>query len=142
MSTPIGKKIRNIREAQKMGRQTFADKTGIPKNSLIGIEVGKHEPGAKALIAIANTFPWYTEYLLTGEAGTRQENPEILLAEREAGIVDNAKYLPLFSPDLKPEDMNTRKMKKLQKEFDSYTDDLSSGYQEVLGTTVIPPSKK
>lgn len=83
LSTPIGKKIRNVREALKMGRQEFVDKTGIPKNSLIGIEVGKHEPGAKTLIAIAKVWPEYAAYLLTDEVKTRQKNPEVESLARE-----------------------------------------------------------
>lgn len=75
MSTPIGNKIRNIREALRIGRQEFADKTGIPKNSLIGIEVGKHEPGAKALIAIAKVWPEFSAYLLTDKINIKQKNP-------------------------------------------------------------------
>jgi transcriptional regulator with XRE-family HTH domain len=145
MSTPIGKKIRNIREALEMGRQEFVDKTGIPKNSLIGIEVGKHEPGSKALIAIAGNWPEYAEYLLTDDAGTIQKNPEIKLAEKKAGMAGGEYFAPLFSPDLKPEDMDARKMKKLQQEYDNYVATLgeqSMSYQEALKTKATPPSKK
>lgn len=77
LSTPIGKKIRNIREALAMGRQEFADRTSIPKNTLIGIEVGKHEPGTKAITAIAHAFPEFALYLLLDEVETKQRNPEV-----------------------------------------------------------------
>ena len=53
-----------------MGRQEFVDATGIPKNTLIGIEVGKHKPGTEAITAIANAFPQYALYLLI-DVGTR-----------------------------------------------------------------------
>ena len=114
-----------------MGRQEFVDKTDIPKNSLIGIEVGKHEPGAKALMAIAINWPEYSEYLLTGNFGTKQEDPSLKLELRKASL-DNERFLPLLSPDLKPEDMKTRKMKKLQKEFDEYMKQLE--YRPDLAT--------
>jgi len=145
VSTPIGEKIRNVRDALGMGRQEFVDKTGIPKGTLIRIEQGQNEAKASALIAIASQWPEYAEYLLTGDAGTDQRNPEIKLAERKAGMAGSEYFAPLFSQDLKPEDMNTRKMKKLQKEYDNYMATLgeqSMDYQEALGTKVIPPSKK
>ncbi len=60
-----------------MGRQEFVEKTGIPKNSLIGIEIGKHEPGAKAITAIAKAFPEYALYLVLDEVNIKQKNPEV-----------------------------------------------------------------
>lgn len=77
MSSTIGEKIRNVRESLGMGRQEFVDRTGIPKNSLIGIETGRHEPGAKALIAIASEFPEYAAYLLISDVEIKQKNPEV-----------------------------------------------------------------
>ncbi|MBI1887750.1 MAG: helix-turn-helix transcriptional regulator [Nitrosomonadales bacterium] len=77
MSTPIGKKIRNVREALGMGRGEFADKTGIIKGSLIRIEVSDSEPRAGVLIAIAQAWPEYATYLLTDEVGIKQKNPEM-----------------------------------------------------------------
>lgn len=77
MSTPIGKKIRNVREALEMGRQEFVDLTGIPKNTLIQIEVSDGEVKSNALIAVAAAFPQYAAYLLTDETNTKQKNPEV-----------------------------------------------------------------
>jgi transcriptional regulator with XRE-family HTH domain len=77
VSTPIGKKIRNVREALKMGRQEFVDKTGIPKGTVIGIEQGLREPKSGVLIAIAAAFPEYAAYLLSDELGIAQKNPEV-----------------------------------------------------------------
>jgi transcriptional regulator with XRE-family HTH domain len=77
MSIPIGKKIRNIREALGMGRQEFVDKTGIPKNTLIQIEVKDREIMSGALIAIATAFPEYAAYLLSDETEVKQKNPEV-----------------------------------------------------------------
>ncbi len=77
MSTPIGKKIRNVREAIGIGRQEFVNKTGIPKNTLIQMEVNDREVKSGALIAIAKAFPQYAAYLLTDELGIKQKNPEL-----------------------------------------------------------------
>ena len=88
MSTPIGKKIREIREGLKLGRQAFCDQTGIAKSTLIGIETAGKEPGFKILKAITNTWPEYTLWLMNDtvmpEAG--QISPEIEETRRsEAG---------------------------------------------------------
>lgn len=77
MSTPIGKKIRNVREALGMGRQEFVDKTGIPKNTLIQIEISDREVMSGALAAIAQAWPEYAAYLLTDEVEIKQKNPEV-----------------------------------------------------------------
>jgi len=71
-----------------MGRQEFVDKTGIPKNSLIGIEVGKHEPGAKVLITIAQAWPEYAAYLLTDDVDVVQKHPEV---DQLARVLQEAK---------------------------------------------------
>ncbi|MES1983222.1 MAG: helix-turn-helix transcriptional regulator [Pseudomonadota bacterium] len=82
MSTPIGEKIRNVREALGMGRQEFVDKTGIPKGTLIGIEQGNREPKAGILIAIAQAWPEYAAYLLSDEV-VKQKHPEVEDVQRE-----------------------------------------------------------
>ena len=83
MSTPIGEKIRNIREALGMGRQEFVDETGIPKGTLIGVEQGSREPKAGILIAIAQRWPEYASYLLTDEISVKQKHPEVMKLARE-----------------------------------------------------------
>lgn len=77
MSTPIGLRIRNIRDALGMGRQEFADKTGINKGTLIGIETTEREVMSGILSAITAQWPHYTEYLLNDSIGTKQKNPEV-----------------------------------------------------------------
>jgi transcriptional regulator with XRE-family HTH domain len=76
MSIPIGKKIRTIRECLGMGRGEFADKTGINKGTLIGIETIEREVMSGVLIAITKLWPQYAAYLLTDEVEIKQENPE------------------------------------------------------------------
>lgn len=83
MSTPIGKKIRNVRETLGMGRAEFAEKTGINKGTLIGIEVSEREAMSGILIAIATAFPQYAAYLLTDDVGIEQKNPEVEELQRE-----------------------------------------------------------
>lgn len=60
-----------------MGRQEFADRTGISKGTLIGIEQGRQEPRAGILAAIAAVWPEFAAYLLTDATDTKQRNPEI-----------------------------------------------------------------
>lgn len=76
MSTDVGKKIKEIREALGEGRPEFSLKTGIPIGTLIGIEQGRHEPKAGVLVAIAQQWPQYAAYLLTDETEITQRNPE------------------------------------------------------------------
>ena len=91
MSTPIGQKIRNVREALGIGRQEFVDKTGIPKGTIIGIEQGLREPKAGVLIAIAQAWPEYAEYLISDQVGIKQKNPEVESISRELPKAKKAK---------------------------------------------------
>ena len=63
-SSSFGEKIREIRDAEEMGRQEFSDKTGIPKNTLIRLEQGKNEPSAKVLSQVCRAFSQYTTWLM------------------------------------------------------------------------------
>ncbi|MFL9611434.1 helix-turn-helix transcriptional regulator [Methylobacillus pratensis] len=83
MSSAVGRKIRAIRECLDMGRQEFADLTGIPKGTLIGIEQDRHEPKAGVLETIAKVWPEYAAYLLTDETNVKQKNPELEALARE-----------------------------------------------------------
>lgn len=83
MSTPIGKKIRTIRDALEMGRQEFADRTEIAKGTLIRIEQGQHEPKANTLIAIAHEWPQFAAYLLTDKIEIKQRRPEVAGPEKK-----------------------------------------------------------
>ncbi|MBI5658372.1 MAG: helix-turn-helix transcriptional regulator [Nitrosomonadales bacterium] len=76
MSTPVGEKIRNVREALGMGRQEFVNRTGIPKGTLIRIEQGQNEAKASTLTAIAQAWPQYAAYLLTDDIDVKQKDPE------------------------------------------------------------------
>lgn len=76
MSSTAGRKIRTIRESLDMGRQEFADITGIAKGTLIGIEQGRHEPKAGILEIVAKHWPEFAAYLLTDNTSVKQRNPE------------------------------------------------------------------
>ncbi|SNS03313.1 Helix-turn-helix domain-containing protein [Methylobacillus rhizosphaerae] len=90
MSSAVGKKIRAIRENLGMGRQEFADTTGIPKGTLIGIEQDRHEPKAGVLEAIADHWPEYAAYLLTDNTSVKQRNPELEALAKELEDQKNA----------------------------------------------------
>lgn len=83
MSTPIGKRIRNIREALEMGRAEFAKKIDIPKNTLIGIEVSDREVMSGVLSAIVKEWPEYAEYIISEQVGIKQKNPEVESISKE-----------------------------------------------------------
>lgn len=83
-STPIGEKIRAIRDVQEMGRQAFCDTTGVPKQTLINVENGRNEPSFKVMRKITQAFPQFTLWLMNDqvieEAG--QISPEIEQARK------------------------------------------------------------
>ncbi|WGL98639.1 helix-turn-helix transcriptional regulator [Arsenophonus sp. aPb] len=70
MSTNIGKKIRIIRESERLTRDQFADLTGIPASAQKFYETGRVESiGSETLIKIT-THPQFTKYtlwLMTGK---------------------------------------------------------------------------
>lgn len=76
MSMPIGEKVRKIRESLGLGRTEFSRRTGIPKDTLIGTELGRREPRAGILLAIAKQWPHYAAFLLLDdEIVVQQEIP-------------------------------------------------------------------
>lgn len=72
----VGEKIRLIRESLGMGRQEFADKTGIAKGTLIRTEQGQNSPQVVVLLKISELWPEYSSYLLTDSTEVKQRNPE------------------------------------------------------------------
>lgn len=59
-----------------MGRQEFADKTGIAKGTLIRTEQGQNSPQVSVLLRIAELWPEFAAYLLTDQTDIKQRNPE------------------------------------------------------------------
>ena len=66
-STPIGEKIRSIRESEGLGRQAFCDLTEIPKQTLINVENGRNEPSYKIMRKLLNVYPQYTMWLMNDQ---------------------------------------------------------------------------
>lgn len=71
----IGEKIRLIRECLGMGRQAFAEKTGIAKGTLIRTEQGQNSPQVAVLLKIAELWPQFAAYLLTDDIHVTQKTP-------------------------------------------------------------------
>lgn len=66
-SRELGLKIRQIREAEGLGRAEFAKLIGISKASLITVERAQYAPRASVLLAVANAFPQYAYWMLTDQ---------------------------------------------------------------------------
>ena len=66
-SRELGLKIRRIREAEGLGRAVFAELLGISKASLITVERAQYAPRANVLLAVANAFPKYAYWMMTGK---------------------------------------------------------------------------
>lgn len=79
MSMDDGQKIRAIREAEDMGRQEFAELTGINKQTLISTEQGKMSCSLKTVRQVLAVFPKYTQWLIHDETDVTagQVSPEI-----------------------------------------------------------------
>lgn len=75
----INKRIRLLRDTLEMGRQAFADKTGIKKQTIENIEREAQKVNAEHLQAIGNAFPQYRFWLAYGETlpEAGQISPEI-----------------------------------------------------------------
>lgn len=64
-SRELGLKIRQIREAEELGRAEFAKMIGISKASLITVERAQYAPRASVLLAVAKAFPHYAYWMMT-----------------------------------------------------------------------------
>ena len=78
-STPVGEKIRAIRETEGLGRQAFCDLTGIAKQTLINVETGRNDPSFKVMRKITTVYSKYTMWLMNDEVMEEvgQISPEI-----------------------------------------------------------------
>lgn len=65
MST-IHERIQELRESTGMGRTLWARHVGISPRALTGIEYDGRKPGADILAAIAEKYPEYVLWILTG----------------------------------------------------------------------------
>jgi|TARA_R110001583_G_scaffold185024_1_gene344724 DNA-binding XRE family transcriptional regulator len=85
VSKTDGEKIREIREAEGMGRQEFSEVTGIKKQTLISTETGRMTCSLKTVRQITAVFPKYRMWLVDNQVDEEkgQINPEIEKARRE-----------------------------------------------------------
>lgn len=67
MSSKIAEKIKEIRKAEGLGRAEFADRVGISKNTLIGIERQGRDPRGETIQKIAEAYPEYAFWLITNK---------------------------------------------------------------------------
>jgi len=63
----VNKRIRILRDTLELGRQAFAEKTGIKKQTIENIEREAQKVNAEHLQAIGNQFPEYRYWLAYGE---------------------------------------------------------------------------
>lgn len=68
MSMALHEKIRHLREAESLTRSEFAEKTGLSPRTLEAIENKGNTPRGDVLESIAQCWPKYAYWLLTGES--------------------------------------------------------------------------
>ena len=92
-------RIRQIREKLELGRQAFADKTGIEKKTIENIELERQKVYAWHIEAIAKIWPQYAYWLVTGhtipEAGQISPNEtENVIKKKEMGNENDKQRQP------------------------------------------------
>lgn len=75
----INKRFRLLRDALELGRQAFADKTGIKKQTIENIEREAQKVNSDHILAIGKQYPEYKYWLAYGETlpEAGQISPEI-----------------------------------------------------------------
>ena len=70
MSTSLGKKIRDMREAEGLSRSQFAEITGVPEGAQKFYETERRALGSDTLLKITQNprFEKYTLWLMTGKS--------------------------------------------------------------------------
>ncbi|MBF0456085.1 MAG: helix-turn-helix domain-containing protein [Magnetococcales bacterium] len=82
----IGERIRPLREALELGRNDFAIRIGVTKDTLRDIEVGRRRPNEELLEGIGKSFPQFSYWLLTGKTDEANEHisPDIERIRRDS----------------------------------------------------------
>jgi len=71
----VGKRIRKIRESQKMSQTEFAGRIGLTQTSLSMIETATSNQTKKNIKLICSTYHVNEDWLLTGEGDMYAESP-------------------------------------------------------------------
>ena len=67
----ITERLKKIRKAETSGRAEFAEKIGIPKNTVINYERTNRPPRAEVVEKIAKKWPQYAFWLITGKTDNK-----------------------------------------------------------------------
>jgi DNA-binding XRE family transcriptional regulator len=62
----INQRMRKLREHLDLGRQAFADKTGLKKKTIENIESEQQRINGEQISAVVKAFPKYAYWLTTG----------------------------------------------------------------------------
>ena len=63
----VGRRIRSLREAQKLSQEGLADRCGMSKTGIWQIEKGQSEPGAMTVALLAEALKTTADHLLLME---------------------------------------------------------------------------
>lgn len=77
MDRIVGRRIRDLREAQYYTRDYLAEKVGISQKFLYEIECGKKGFSAEILVRLANALSVSCDYILLGEEDGQRGNQKI-----------------------------------------------------------------
>lgn len=87
MSTPIGEKLKLIRESERLSQKQMAEITGITYSSLVQYEQGRSKPGLEATVKIFRhpDFRKYRDWFMFDETNPQagQIAPVLSLSGQE-----------------------------------------------------------
>lgn len=72
ISGDVGKRILQVREAEKMNQEDFANKLGLTKSAISGYETGRRIPTKAVLKSIAQMFSYNENWLFRGSGDPKQ----------------------------------------------------------------------
>lgn len=72
--TRIGDRIAFIRVSNNLTQAQFAEKTGLSKGNVSGLESNHYEPSARAIIKIVELFDVSADWILFGDKVEKEEN--------------------------------------------------------------------
>jgi len=102
----IGSRIAFIRLKTGLTQDQFAERTGLKKSNISGLENNKYEPSASAIIKIVESFDVTADWILFGETAQKtNENPEPL-PQKQSVITEHQDIVKGFKRPEKAKEIN------------------------------------
>ena len=120
--TKIGDRIAYIRLNAGLTQDQFADKTGLKKSNISGLENNKYEPSASTLIKIVESFDVTSDWLLFGDKTKEKQTDKSMITKV---VVEHQDLITLFK--------NPKKAKEFNEFLISVEEHNPEGYDNLYG---------